>query len=148
MAEGIAAAGQLIQGVAGYESGRYNRRLARSQAVEAERDGAADEARIREEARLAIGQQLAAQAGSGFEMGSGSALEALTQSQVNATLDALTARRAAASRSRGLRVQGDIAYAQGENALISGIIGAGASGYRAYSDWASAKAGQSGGRRS
>lgn len=135
MAEGFQAAGNLIQGVAGYEAGKFNKRASETEAVEIERAGAAEEARVREAARLQIGQQIAAQGGNGFAMGTGSALDALEQSQVNATLDALNVRREAALRARSARVAGRIAKAEGDNALVAGMLGAGAR----VSDWASSR---------
>lgn len=141
MADALQIAGNVVGGVASYEAGKYNRAASRVQATEAERDGVADEARIRDAARIAIGEQLAGQGANGFQMGGGSALEALTQSQVNATLDALTARRAAAAKARGLRAQGDIAYAQGSNALIQGVLGAASTALQMNDDWASARSG-------
>lgn len=135
MAEAIQIAGTVVKGVAGYEAGKYNKKVAYTEALNAERDGAAEEARIREGARMAMGEQIAAQGSNGFQIGTGSALDALHQSAVNATLDALTARRQAQAKARSARSQGDIAKAQGNNALIQSLIGAGSQGV----DWASSK---------
>lgn len=143
MAEGFQAAGKLIQGVAGYEAGRFNQAASRTEAIEIERAGAAEEARVREAARLQIGQQLAAQGGNGFAMGTGSALDALEQSQVNATLDALNVRREAAMRARAARVAGSIARAEGDNALVAGMFGAASGVSSMRSDWAAARSGTS-----
>lgn len=137
------AAGSVISGVAGYEAGKFNRGVARTEAIEAERDGVSEEARIRDAARLAMGDQVNAQGANGFQAGTGSALDALTQSQINATLDALTVRRAAAARARGSRIQGEIAYAKGSNDLVAGMLGAASSVASAKTDWASARAGSS-----
>lgn len=142
MEAAVSAAGSVIQGVASYETGKYNRALANTMAVEEERAGAAREAEIREAARMAIGEQLAGQGGSGFQLGAGSALDALALSQVNAALDALTARREAAGRARARRVEGAQAQAAGENALLQGLIGAGAK----VQDWASANKAANAGR--
>lgn len=133
MAELLQAGGNIIQGVAGYEAGKYNRAAARNDAIEEERAGAAEEARIREAARVAIGDQVAAQGANGFAMGTGSALDALAQSQVNAAFDALLARQDAARRARAKRAQGEIAYAEGQNALVQGMMGAASKSV----DWAS-----------
>ncbi len=146
MAEGMQIAGNIIGGVGAYEAGRYNARAAETEAVEQARAGAAEEERIREAARAAIGGQVAAQGGNGFAMGTGSALDALAYSQVNAALDAMTVRRDAAARSRAARVQGAIAKAQGENALVTGMLGAASSMANTRSDWAAARAGTRGGR--
>ena len=141
MAEFAQAAGNLIGGVASYEAGKFNRDTARTMAIEEERAGAAAEARIREAARMAIGDQVAAQGSNGFQQGTGSAIDALAQSQVNAAFDALVARQDAARRARAQRIQGDIAYAQGSNALVQGMLGAASSVHSARQDWASARRG-------
>lgn len=133
--EAIQAAGNIVQGVAGYEAGKYNQAVANTEAIEQERAGAAEEARVREAARVAIGAQLAAQGSNGFAMGTGSAVDALMQSQVNAALDAMTVRRDAAARARSARTAGAIAKAQGDNALVAGMMGAAAR----VTDWASSR---------
>lgn len=134
-------AGNVIGGIASYESGKYNRSMSRTEAVEQERAGTVEESRIREAARAAIGEQLAAQGANGFQQGTGSAIDALTQSQINATLDALTVRQSAAAKARAARVQGDIAYASGSNALMQGLLGGASSAVATRADWASARAG-------
>lgn len=141
MVQAVQAVGSLVSGVASYETGKYNRAVSNTMATEAERDGAVAESRVRDSARMAIGQQVAAQGANGFQQGTGSAIDALTQSQINATLDALTIRRQAASRARGLRIQGAQAYSAGSNALVQGMFGAAAHGV----DWANSNKGQSGG---
>lgn len=135
MAEAIQAGAKIVGGVAGYEAGRYNRKASRVEAISAERDGAAEEARVREAARLAMGDQIAAQGSNGMLPGTGSALDALQQSAVNATLDALTVRRAAKAKARAIREGGNIAYAKGKNDLVQGIMGGSASAV----DWASSR---------
>lgn len=145
MVEAVQAVGNMVGGIASYETGKYNRAASNTMAIEAERDGVVAESRIRDSARQAIGQQVAAQGSNGFQQGTGSAIDALTQSQINATLDALTARRQAVSRARGLRIQGAQAFAAGSNAYVQGMFGAAASGVQQGTDWASAKSGQSGG---
>lgn len=133
MAEAFQAAGNVISGIGGYEAGRFNKRMSDTEAVEIERAGAIEEGRVRDAARMAIGEQVAAQGANGFAQGTGSALDALTKSQVNATLDAMNVRQQAAQRARAARVSGRIALAQGNNALVAGMIGAGGNAV----DWAS-----------
>lgn len=133
--EAAQAAGQLIGGVGAYEAGKFNQATANTEAIETERAGAADELRVREAARLAIGTQVAAQGSNGFAQGTGSALDALTQSQINSTLDAMNVRRQAAAQARAKRISGSIARAQGENALTQGMLGAAATSI----DWASSR---------
>ncbi len=133
MADLTQIAGNVVQGIAGYEAGKYNRDAAYNAAIEEESAGVAEEARIRAAARQAIGQQVAAQGANGFTMGSGSALDALAESQINAAFDALQARQRATRRARTARAQGDIALAQGNNALLTGMMGAASKSI----DWAS-----------
>lgn len=143
MVEAVQAVGSAVGGMAAYETGKYNRDASNTMATEAERDGTVEEARIRDAARMAIGQQVAAQGSNGFQQGTGSAIDALTQSQINATLDALTARRQATAKARGLRIQGAQAYAAGSNAMVQGMFGAVSAGIQQAQDWANAKSGQS-----
>lgn len=133
--------GAVVKGVAGYQAGKYNRAAARSEATSIERDGAAEEARIRDAARMAMGQQIAGQAENGFQIGTGSALDALNQSAINAALDAMTARRTASAKARAARASGEVAYAAGKNALVGELIGAG----RTAVDWASDRRAATGG---
>ena len=142
---GVAVGGSLIKGVAGYRAGKYNKQLAYNEATNSERDGTVQEARVRDAARRAMGDQISAQFSNGFQGGTGSALDALRESQINATLDALTIRRDAAARARAQRVQGDQAKRAGNNALLEGIFGAGSSIIRARSDWANARSGTTAG---
>jgi len=139
--EAAQAAGQLIGGVGAYEAGKFNQATSNTEAIEAERYGAAQELQIRAAARAAMGQQVAAQGSNGFQQGTGSALDALAESQVNSALDALTLRRQAAATARAKRISGSIARAQGENALVQGMLGASATSI----DWASQRSSLSAG---
>lgn len=141
MVEAVQMAGNLVQGVAGYETGKFNRAMSETEAVEAERTGTVEEGRVRDAARMAIGAQLAAQGSNGFQMGTGSALDALQQSQINAALDGLTVRQNAAARARSARTEGKIAYAKGENDLVAAGFGAAAAAAQTRSDWASSRTG-------
>lgn len=147
MVEAVAAVGSLVSGAASYEAGKYNKRVAEQNAIGSLREGAAEEARIREVARAQIGQQVAAQGASGFQMGTGSALDALTESQINATLDALNARREAASRAQGYRVQGAQAMSAGKNAYTASLFQAASTVLDYKADWASNQAGTTAGSR-
>lgn len=120
----IQAFGQLLSGVASMESGKFNRKVAKTNAVNALRDGEMEAARIRDRARLAMGEQIGRQAASGFEVGTGSSLDALRESAVEAELDQMLVRRRAAMAAQAHRTQGKIAYAQGYNAMVAGHFGA------------------------
>ncbi len=138
---GLSAAGSLLQGVGGYKAGKFNAQQLEQAALQAERDGVAEVAAVRSSARAAIGQQVAAQFSNGFEGGSGSALDALTESQINAALDALTVRRQAQAKAQSLRAQGALARMQGRNALLQGMFGAGSTIIAQRADWAAARRG-------
>lgn len=145
MTDAIKAVGSIVNGAASYEAGKYNKKVAEQNAISAEREGAANVARIREAARQAMGNQVAAQGANGFQMGTGSALDSLTESQINATLDALNARREAQGRAIGYRVQGAQAMAAGKNAYTAGLFNAASTVLDYKTDWASARSGSSAG---
>jgi hypothetical protein len=126
MSAGIQAVGQVVQGIGAYQAGKFNRKVERVNAINEERDGAAEIARIRDAARLALGRQVGAQAESGFEIGSGTALQSLLESQIEAEMDRQNIRRRAASSAANRRAQGELAYAAGVNARTQGFIGAAA----------------------
>ncbi len=145
-AMGLQAAGSIVQGIGAYKAGKYNRDVANVMATEDERDGAAQEGRIREAARASLGAQVASQGENGFQVGTGSAIDALAESQINAVVDAMTVRRQAASAARANRIKGQIAFKEGEQALIAGLFSAGSKVLSGQSDWATARAGTSAGR--
>lgn len=142
----LSLSGTLMQGMGALNAGRYNQATAEAAARDAEMTGVAQEARVRETARKAIGEQIAGQFGNGFLGGTGSALDALHESQVNAALDVLEVRRQATAKASAARSRGEIAAAEGRNAFASALIG-GASGYVSRrQDWAAARAPYEGGR--
>lgn len=138
----IAAAGSFAQGIGGLAAGNANAKRAELQAGE-ERRAAADEARrIKDDARSAIGEQLAAQVGNGLEGGSGTALDALRQSQIEAALDVMAVRREGAYRARALETQAKDSRREGRFALLSGALGAGSSFVKMQNDWAQERRGE------
>ena len=138
MAEAIQAAGKIVGGVGAYAASRSQRKTLRRQAREEELFGAQQELRIRDAARAQIGEQIAGQFGNGFQGGSGSALDSLAESQINAAFDRLTVRADAANKARALRKQGKQVATAGKFALAEGLLGAAASG----ADWADARRGR------
>lgn len=143
MAEIAQAAGHMVQGIASFAAGNHNAKVYRRQAGEEERATVAAETRIRETARAEIGQQIAAQFSNGMMGGTGSALDSLTQSQINAALDALNVRRDGAIKAQSLRSAAKQAKVQGALGLVSGMLGAGSSVANNQADWAAARSGQS-----
>ena len=116
------AVGQFAGGISAYDAGKYTRRVMQTNAQNALNAGVSERDRIRVAARAAMGEQLVAQGGSGFQMGTGSALDALRESAINRELDFAVSRQRASMAAQGFKQQGDIAYAQGKAALAGGIL--------------------------
>lgn len=132
----LAIAGPIIKGVSGKIAGDKNAKRLRAQEREEQVTAVADRNRVREEVRSAIGMQVAAQVANGLEGGSGTALDALRQSQIEGALDVLEMRRQGELRARALRTAAKDAKRAGNMALIEGIVGAGSSVIKGRSDWA------------
>ncbi len=123
--EGGSPIGTLVKGAAAKEAGKYQRDVAYAEAKEELTIGNAEELRVRDAARMTMGNQVAAQAESGFGVGTGSALRSLEESAINAELDRLNIRRAAQGRAAGLRIQGKLAARAGRHAWRASIVKAG-----------------------
>lgn len=139
--EAASAAANIVKGVGGFVASRQQSKALKAQALEEENAGAAQAGRIREQARSAIGEQLAGQASNGFSGGTGSALDAVLESQTNAVLDAMSIQRDAAGRARSLRADAKMRRTEGYFALASGMLGAASSVSGMQDDWAQAKRG-------
>lgn len=140
--EAFSAVGSLVKGIGGFAAGQANAKALHAAAKEEGIAGAAQEAQIREVARKAIGEQVAGQFSNGFQGGTGSALDALHESAVNAAIDAMRVRREASLRAENLRKQGHQAAVQSWFDLASGLLGAGSSVQGMKADWAAARSGQ------
>jgi hypothetical protein len=121
------ALGPIQEGLAANAAGKYTRKAMRVNAMNTAGDAAEEGARIRDAARMQMGRQLIAQGGSGFQTGTGSALDALRESAINREVDLATVRRQARIREQGFTQQGDLAAAQGHSAMIGGFISGAAS---------------------
>lgn len=132
----LAIAGPLIKGAAGFAAGNRNSKRLLAQRDEEQRSAVADRNRTRDDIRSQIGVQLAAQVANGLEGGSGTALDALRQSQIEGALDVLEMRRQGDLRARSLEVAAKDARREGRMALVEGVIGAGSSFFKNKSDWA------------
>ncbi|MEA3053561.1 MAG: hypothetical protein QOG72_2464 [Sphingomonadales bacterium] len=133
-------AGNLVQGLAGYRAGQFNQKVEEANAIGDERDASAEVARIRDSARVAMGRQVGAQAESGFEVGTGTNLDSLRESQIEAEMDVMNLRRRGASAAAARRAQGEIAAAQGRQALVGGLFGAASAVANHKADYANARA--------
>lgn len=129
----------LVKGAGALAAGAQNKRALYGQAHEEELAAAEQELRIRETARKAIGEQIAGQFSNGFQGGTGSALEALTESQVNMTLDALRVRRAGMAKAMSLRAEGDMRKRQGVFDAVGAVLGTAGDVMGMKGDWAQAK---------
>jgi hypothetical protein len=116
------AVGQFAGGISAFDAGKYTRRVMQTNAQNAQNAGLEERDRIRGAARAAMGSQLVAQGGSGFQMGTGSALDALRESAMNRELDFAVSRQRANMAATGFKQQGELAYAKGKAALAGGIL--------------------------
>lgn len=127
MSGGIEAIGKLQAGRAAYKSGLYNAAVAEDQANLEILSAGAREAAIRRSARRLQGQQLTALAASGGDISSGSALDVLKDSAVEAELDALTARYEGQLQARSQRQGAKLARMQGKQARTASYFSAASS---------------------
>jgi hypothetical protein len=127
MKEALQGIGSIQQGIAAKSAGKYTRKVMRQNERNALNDGVEQSDRIRTAARIAMGRQLVAQGSSGFEMGTGSALDSLFESQVEREIDLATVRRQSKMKGNAYRQDGDLAYAQGKSAFYGGLISGAAS---------------------
>lgn len=143
MAEALSIGANIVKGVGGFVASRQQSKVLKRQAREEENAGALQSLRIREQARKVIGDQLASQSSNGFMGGTGSALDALTESQANAALDAMTVVRDAGMRGQALRAEAKMKRTEGLFSLASGMLGAASSVAGMKDDWAQAGQGSS-----
>lgn len=137
----IAAAGSLVQGVGGLAAGLHNKSALNAQAGEELHASQQQELELRKDAARKIGAQLAAQWSNGMEGGSGSAIDAIRESQLEAVLDAREIRRQGAAKAAGLRSEAKAAEREGYFSLASGLLGAASSVGGMKHDWAQARTG-------
>lgn len=137
------AGSALAKGIGGMASANANAKALQGEARDTLNSGVAEEARIREAARRAMGEQAGALWANGLDGATGSALDALQESRINAALDSLQIRRQARQRADSLQVQARQQKRQGRFALLEGFFGAGSAAYQVSQDWADARRGQS-----
>jgi len=130
----VQAVGSIVSGVSQNAQAKSQARYAQANARLAEQQGESEAALVREKARRLSGQNRAAIGASGVDI-SGSFLDALADSDINAELDAQTARWNSKVEARNYRAQAKGARAQGDSALVGGFFGAGTSTLQGYGDW-------------
>lgn len=135
--------GALIKGASAWSASRANARALDAQANEEQNAAVAQESDLRVQSRAAIGEQVAAQFSNGFMGGTGSALDTLRESQINAALDVLRIRREASVKATSLRSQASQVRKQGVFSAAGALIGAASSAIGMKQDWAAASAGSS-----
>jgi len=145
---GMQIAGQVIGAIGTYRQGVWQKKQDYANALAVEQAGSAQEARVRDAAREATGNQIAGQFANGMQGGTGSAIDAVNQSLVNGALDALTIRQGAAAKADTLRTEGNVAKTTSVFNTMTALLGAGSSAVKMNSDWAAASRGtiSSGGR--
>ena len=137
-AAAVQAVGSIASGISQQNEARRQAAYANANADLAEAQGASEAQAIREKARRLAGQNRAAIGASGVDI-SGSFLDALSDSDINAELDAQTAlwnRKIEATNGRG---QAKASSAAGSSALVGGFFGAGSAAISGYGNWHQAK---------
>lgn len=135
----IGAVGSLVGGAADFVAGQRNKKSYYEAAREEKRVSDAQERQLRQDARVAIGAQFAAQASNGMVANSGTAIDAIRESLLDQVMDTRELRKQGDSRARALRRRGKDAEIQGYFGLASGILGAGAQVANGKHDWAQAR---------
>jgi hypothetical protein len=133
-AAAVSAAGSLVSGVSQYSQGRSEAATAKTNAGLADQQAKSQAQVIREEARRLSGQNRAAIGASGVDI-SGSFLDALADSDIDAELDAQTALWNGKLEAANQRAQAKVSRAGGASALVGGIFGAGTSALSGFSNW-------------
>jgi hypothetical protein len=95
---------------------------------------------VRDAARQAMGAQIATQGESGLQLGTGSSLDDLHESALQAQLDALELRRKGSLKALDYDNQAWSAKAQGTAAFVGGITEAASQAFSAGADYAAAGA--------
>jgi len=109
----FAVGGAALKGIAGFQAGKTNARMAKREAQGALVAGVAQEADIRQDARRSAGEAITAMAANGGGLGTGSALTMLREIELESGLDRLRVRGAAANRAAGLKVEGELSKRRG-----------------------------------
>lgn len=120
----LQAAGSLVQGFGGFQAGRANAAAAKENARQDELEGAAEAERLRSQARASMGEEVGAQAESGFTPGTGTALTSLREAAINSELDIMNTRRKAATAAAANRQKAAMAKQAGLMAAVGGVTGA------------------------
>lgn len=132
--EALSIGGSLLQGAGGYSAAQANARADRANAEQTQIDATGQEQQVDMQARAKMGEQIAQQGAGGFQVGTGSNLDALTQSATNREMDLMNIRRQAQTKANAYTYQAGIAKMQGEAAVTKGLFGAASAMARGFSD--------------
>lgn len=132
LALGLQLAGGIYGAVNQSDALRAQARTDEANATLAEADGARQIGDLRRKARATQGEAMAALGMNGTAIGTGSALDLITQNAVEAEWDVLNARYAAGRQADVLRQEAAGKRSEAKAALWGGLIGAGAQALGGY----------------
>jgi hypothetical protein len=138
----VQAASSVMGAIGSFRQGIWQKQADYAAAEQARQVGAAQQQRVMDSARQAIGNQIAGQFANGMQGGTGTAIDDVHQSIINGALDALTVQQQATAKADALETQGNIAKVKGIQGAMSALLGGTAQQVQDNSDWASAGRGQ------
>lgn len=127
IAMGLQVGGQISQGISTRASANANAALADSEATAVRRDGVANISAARDEQRRLAGEAVAAMGGTGLAMGTGSLLDVLRDSAMEAELDLLQLRTNSEARARARELEAENYRQSGRMAMTQAMLGAASS---------------------
>jgi hypothetical protein len=133
-AAAVSAVGSVVSGVSQFSQARSQARYADANAGLAEQQAQSQATVIREKARRLSGQNRAAIGASGVDI-SGSFLDALADSDINAELDAQTALWNRKVEAENYKYGTRQSRASGQGALMGGFLGVGSQAMQGYGNW-------------
>lgn len=139
VAGGLKAVGSIASGEAAHSAGIYNARQLDEQRRQALAATAENETQSRRDFSRFQGRQLANIAASGVQVGTGSALDIMTDSAIAAERDALNIRYQGALEGSRLKAEASMQRRQAKAARIGGYVGAASQLLGSYADYRQAK---------
>ena len=130
----IMAVGALYAGYKSQQMGKFNAKIATQEANYAQQKGKADEAAHLDRLKKAMATGKVAVANSGVSLMSGSAQDVFDENLEEGLYDAVMIRYGAQAESRSLLAKASGLRAEGDAAMVAGVLGAAgtaASGYSA-----------------
>jgi hypothetical protein len=117
--QAVQGGGALMQGIAGFQAGKANARMARAEANAALRQGVAQDDEIRSTARRTAGEAIAAMGANGGQIGTGSALDAMRDIELESGLDRLRVKTQAKNTYAAKQAQSRLYQRQGGWQLLA-----------------------------